>query len=243
MSFIPTCVVSFQEVDDDQSVVLSLTQIIKQTFILPFLADQQLLSGQSQITENISNRQIDYKIHHGFTLDEEILIRNAFQIIADRLFKPEILQNMYQICGTSGVLLDKGVWSHSQLENDHNYHGAYDLIRFQLMCLKNVKFPPIHIHPMYKKSDTQSAGTVGCVSCIARRSKFSINGKFDVKLNRYNLDPLNKNLGNSVYWAGAIVHEMLHNLGHKHTNNDYSDRWQINVFEKCFIYNGNYLPL
>jgi hypothetical protein len=189
-----------------------------------------------------NNRQINYKIHHGFTSNEEMLIKSALQIIADRLFKAEILENMYQICGTSGALLGKGVWSRSQLENDKNYHGAHDLLRFQLMCLKNMKFPTIHLYPMYEKSDTQSEGTVGCVSCISRRSTFSIKGKFEVKLNRYNLNASNElYYANSIYWAGAIVHEMLHNLGHKHMNDDYSDHWQINVFEKCFIYNGKYL--
>ncbi len=191
---------------------------------------------------NINRRQIDYKIHRGFTSIEEDLIENALQIIDERLFKAEILDNMYQICGTSGTLLGKGVWLRSQLENDTNYHGRYDLLRFQLMCLKNIKFPSINLYPMYEKSDTQSEGTVGCVSCISHGSTFSIKGKFEVKLNRFNLNVLNEsNLAHSIYWAGAIVHEMLHNLGHKHMSDDYTDHWQINVFEKCFIYNGKYL--
>jgi hypothetical protein len=163
------------------------------------------------------------------------------QIIANRLFKPEILQNMYQICGTSCESLGARVWSESQLGNDPNYHGAYDLLRFQLMCLKmkseNGQFPTIHIYPIYEKSEMQAKGTVGCISCISYGSTFSIRGKFEVKLNRFNLDASSENL---TFWAGTIVHEMLHNLGHKHIENDYSNQWQINVFENCFIYNGNY---
>ncbi len=50
-----------------------------------------------------------------------------------------------------------------------------------------------------------------------------MKGKFKVKLNRYNLNV--SNLAHSIYWAGLIVHEMLHNLGHKHM----SDHCQINV--------------
>ena len=95
---------------------------------------------------------------------------------------------------------------------------------------------------MYEKTDTQSEGTIGCVSCICHGSTFSIKGKFKVKLNRYNLNVSNENIANTIYWAGAIVHEMIHNLGHKHRVNDYSDNWQINVFERCFLYNGNYVP-
>lgn len=218
---------------NNQSILIKLAQIFKESLILPLIDDTQLLSD---------HRQIDYKIHHGFTSNEENLIKNALQIIANRLFRTEILENMYRICGTTCSLLEKGVWSRSQLENDTHYRGRHDLLRFQLMCLENVKFPTIHIYPMYEKTDTQSTGTIGCVSCISHRSTFSVKGKFDVKLNRYNLDPSNENLGNIVYWAGAIVHEMLHNLGHKHTCNDYSDHWQINVFEQCFMYNGNYSP-
>jgi hypothetical protein len=117
--------------------------------------------------------QIPYKIHHGFTSKEDILIKNALQIISERLFKPEILENMYQICGTSSHLLGAGVWSRSQLANDNNYHDAHHLLRFQLMCLKNVQYPTVHIYPIYEKTDTQAEGTVGCVSCIYHGSTFS----------------------------------------------------------------------
>jgi hypothetical protein len=105
-----------------------------------------------------------------------------------------------------------------------------------------MKLPLINLYPMYEKTDTQSEGTIGCVSCISHQSNCSIKGKFSITLNRFNLDTSNSlNDAHVIYWAGAIVHEMLHNLGHKHLNNDYTDQWQINVFEKSFIYNGKYL--
>jgi hypothetical protein len=230
-----------------------LIQNTEQSCILPFFDDNHLLSGQSRITKlnfqsltSCNNRKINYEIHHGFTSDEEILIRDALQIIDDRLFKPEILENMYQICGTSCQFLGPRVWSRSQLRFNNNYHGTHDLLRFQLMCLKlkgeNGQFPTIHIYPIYEKTDTQSEATVGCISCISHGSTFSIEGKFTVKLNRYNLNASDKNPANRIYWAGTIVHEMLHNLGHKHKDNDYSNQWQINIFENSFIYNGNYSP-
>jgi hypothetical protein len=205
--------------------------------------------SKSQPLASVDNRQlsqIDYKIHHGFTPNEEILIKNAMEIIANRLFKPEILENMYQICGTSGQFLAARVWSRSQLRFNNNYHGTYDLLRFQLMCLKlkgeNNQFPTIHIYPIHEKTDTQAQGDIACISCIYQGSTFSIEGKFKIKLNRYNLDISNENAANAVYWAGAIVHEMLHNLGHQHGINDYTNHWQINVFENSFIYNGKYSP-
>ncbi len=213
------------------------------------ITDTDLEKSKSQPLTSCDNRQlfqIDYKIHRGFTPNEEILIKKAMEIIDNRLFKPEILENMYQICGTSGQFLGPRVWSRSQLRNNNNYHGTYDLLRFQLMCLKlkgeNNQFPTIHIYPINEKTDTQAQGNIGSISCIYQGSTFSIEGKFKIKLNRYNLDISNENPGNIIYWAGAIVHEMLHNLGHQHAANDYTNDWQINVFENSFIYNGKYSP-
>ncbi|UJR24569.1 hypothetical protein I4U23_005944 [Adineta vaga] len=190
--------------------------------------------------------QINYKIHSGFTFDEEILIKKALIIIADRFCQEDIIENMYRICGTTGCLFAPSVWSCSKLANEKDYCGIHNLLRFQLMCLKvkgeKHQFPIIHLYPIYEKTDTQAEGILACISCISQGSTFSIKGTFNIKLNRYNLDAKNEQVGNSIYWAGVIVHEMLHNLGHKHRINDYSDHWQINVFEKCFLYNGKYSP-
>lgn len=209
-----------------------------------------MLPGQSRIThiiyekkESTQSIQINYNIHHGFTSDEKNLIKHALEIVTDRLFKPEILQNMYQICGKSADLLGTGVWARSKLENNQNYSGTYDLLRFQLMCLENIQLPTIHIYPIYEISDKIAEGTIGCISCISHGLTFSIEGNFQIKLNRYYLNTTDNNtVTNKVSLAGTIVHEMLHNLGHKHGDNDYSNQWQINLFEKCFVYNGNYLP-
>lgn len=148
---------------------------------------------------------------------------------------------MYRICGNSGQFLGPKVWSRSQLSNNQNYNGSHDLLRFQLMCLENSSFPAIHVYPFNEQTDTQAEGTVGCISCISHPTTFSIQGQFHIKLNRFNLDISNENIRYSIYLAAVIVHEMLHNLGHKHKNNDDdNDLWQINVFEKCFLSNGNY---
>jgi hypothetical protein len=245
--------------NNEQSIIVLFDQNINQPFILPSFSDTPLLPGQSRITHfrfkktnfqiltPCNNRQlfqIHYKIHHGFTFNEENIIKNAMEIIDNRLFKSKILQNMYNISGKSGEFLGRGVWSRSQLENDNHYRGPYDLLCFQLMCLKmkgeKGQFPTIHIYPMYKENNTQGEGTVGCVSCIYHGSTFSIEGEFEIKLNRFNLNKSNENVRNIVYWSGVIVHEMLHNLGHRHGDNDYSNKWQINIFQNCFIYNGKY---
>ncbi len=95
---------------------------------------------------------------------------------------------------------------------------------------------------MYEETNTQAEGTVGCVSCISHGSTLPVRSEFEVKLNRFHLNASNENVRNTVYRSGAILHEMLHNLGHKHGDNDYSNDWQINLVQNCFIYNGKYSP-
>jgi hypothetical protein len=194
--------------------------------------------------ENTTLFKIKYEIHDGFTSEEEMTIERSLRVVTNRLCKPEILQNMYNICDTSGYYLTSGVWERSQLQHYRNYHGAHDLLRYQLMCLR-VKgeideFPTIHIHQFYEQTEIYGRGTLNCVSCISHGSTFSIEGEFNVKLNRYHLDAPGKDGSDPVYWGGVIVHEMLHNLGHTHEENDYNSNWQINVFEQCFVHNGKY---
>jgi hypothetical protein len=209
--------------------------------ISPFIPTQILVSQSSQEFE------ISYKIHDGFTIDEEIMIENALQIVANRLFKVEVLQNMYRICGTAGYFLAPGLWKRSNLSKHSVNHGKEFLLRYQLMCLKTKgkigQFPTIHIYPIYQKNEVMARGISACVSCISHQSTFTIEGEFQVKLNRYHLNSLNETSLDAVEWAGIIVHEMLHNLGHNHDDHDYTDRWQMNIFKECFIHNGKYSPL
>jgi hypothetical protein len=77
---------------------------------------QRIMSQNSEQTFEIS-----YEIHGGFSLEQISIIENALLIVANRLFKPEILQNMYQICGTSGSFIANEVWSSSNLTKSTIY--------------------------------------------------------------------------------------------------------------------------
>ncbi|CAF2649924.1 unnamed protein product [Rotaria sp. Silwood2] len=202
-------------------------------------------SARRPISRNNKNSfQITYTIHDGFTFSEKLIIEKALQIVANRSVKREIQENMYEICGESCYQLASGVWSRSQLSNHKNYHGPHDLLQYQLMCLKvkgeKDEFPTIHIYPIYEESHILGRGEVGCVSFISHGSTFSTHDEFDINLNRYNLDAPGTNGLDPVFWAGTIVHEMLHNLGHRHEAKGYNNIWQIDVFKKCFVHNGNY---
>jgi hypothetical protein len=107
------------------------------------------------------------------------------------------------------------------------------LLQYQWMCLKakseNGEFPIINIRPMYEENSVGGREPLTSVSCFSHGSELLINGQFEVYLNRYYLETSAGNGSDIVYWTGFIVHEMLHKLGHNHHDEDYSNRWQINV--------------
>ncbi|CAF0791163.1 unnamed protein product [Rotaria sordida] len=202
-----------------------------------------------QITsENVQKHfEIFYEIHNGFTSDQVSIIENALQIVADRLFKPEILQNMYQICGKSSCFLTQEVLSQSNLIENSIYFNQYLLLQYQLMCLKvqseNGEIPIINIHPIDEKNQKENNDSLPCVFCISHGSTFMIDGEFEVELNQDKLNESIKNSSNALFWAGEIVYEMLRNLGHRPNDICYTNQSQINVFKQCFLHNGNYIPL
>ncbi|CAF4650714.1 unnamed protein product [Rotaria sp. Silwood1] len=178
------------------------------------------------ISQNSQEKfEIFYEIHNGFTSDQVLIIENALQIVADRLFNPEILRNLYQICGASGYLL----------------------LHYQLMCLKvqsaNGEIPIINIYPIHEKDQKENNNSLPCVYCISHGSSFLIDGEFEIELNQDKLNGSVKNSSNALFWAGEIVYEMLRNLGHQFNGNGCTNRSQINVFKQCFLHNGNYIPI
>lgn len=198
------------------------------------------------ISQSVKKLEIPYQLHDGFTRSEQIIIENALQIVANRLFKPEVLQNMYRICGTKGYFLAPGLWERSNLSKHSSNHGKEYLLQYQLMCLKTKgeigEFPCINIYPIFQRSEVVARGIFACIVCVSHPSTFSIDGEFRVKINRYHLHSSHRNSLDVLEWAGIIVHEMLHNLGHNHDDLDYTDRWQMNIFKECFIRNGYYSP-
>ncbi|CAF3356165.1 unnamed protein product [Rotaria socialis] len=191
--------------------------------------------------------EIFYEIHSGFTADQVILIENALQIVADRFFKPEILKNMYQICGNSGCLLTHGVLSQSNLIQNSIYFNRYLLLQYQLICLnhqsQNGEISIINIYPVQEKSQSESNNSHPCIFCISHGSTFLIDGEFEIELNQDRLNGSVKNSSNALFWAGEIVYQMLHNLGHRFKDNDCTNRSQIQIFKQCFLHDGNYIPM
>ncbi|CAF3934130.1 unnamed protein product [Rotaria sp. Silwood2] len=212
--------------------------------------EQQIHYGSAKrvISQNFQEKfEFFYEIHDDFTSDQVSIIENALQIVADRLFKPEILRNLYQICGTSDCFLSQGVLSQSNLTQNSIYYNKYKLLHYQLMCLKtqseNGEIPIIDIYPIHEKNQKENNDSLPCVFCISHGSSFLIDGEFEIELNQDKLNGSVKNNSNALFWAGEIVYEMLRNLGHRPNDICYTNQSQINVFKQCFLYNGNYIPI
>ena len=191
--------------------------------------------------------ELFYIIHYGFTKDQSSIIENALQIVADRLFKPEILENMYEICGKSGCCLAQGVLSHSNLLQTTIWFNKHLLLEYQFMCLKTSSedggFPIINIFPKHGNYPEVNNNLLPCVSCISHDSTFLIDGEFEIELDSDKLDGSVKNSANALFWAGEIVNEMLQNLGHQSNGISCTKRPQSHVFKQCFLFNGNYIPI
>ena len=193
-----------------------------------------------------SNLEIVFEIHNGFNTMQISVIRKALQIVVDRLFKPEILHNMYQICNTSGCFLADGVWSHSNLQTDPVYKDEYLLLEYQLMCLRNKsengELSTMNIYPSHRQNGEKNDQHSGCVSCIRHGSTFLIDGEFEIELNEDQLNQSRKTSSNVLSCAGNIVYELLHNLGHQCGDTFKAGQSQMNVFQKCFLHDGDYRP-
>lgn len=214
--------------------------------------DEPIYHGPAKrvMTQNaLENFEIIYEIHDGFTLEQVSVIESALQIVIDRLFKPEILKNTYQICGTSGYLFADDLLSKSNLVQSTIYFNKYLLLHYQLMCLKtkseNGEFPMINIYPIHEHdhSDNNNNNSSTSIFCISHGPTFLIDGEFEIELDQDKLNGSVKNVSNALFWAGEIVDAMLRNLGHQSKKFAYKNRSQIQVFKQCFLLNGNYIPM
>ncbi len=66
-----------------------------------------------------------------------------------------------------------------------------------------------------------------------------MTGTFEIHLNQHFLGTGGQ-YSDPVYYAGVIVHELLHNLGHLHPKGDYRDYLQMIAFEKCLRADGKF---
>ena len=227
-----------------QIIILAFFSLLTISLSSHYDASDNLLSNKD---ENIDEKYwITWEIHDGFSTSEEIIIKNALQILVNRLFSDRIRQNMYEILGTGGYNIEGGVWECSKLNNDWKYSNKYEeLLGWQILQLgvkgRHKNFPKINIHPYHKQEDVWARAPLSTVTLTSTNggTHFTTKGEFEVKLNKWMLGASIKGGKDSEFWASVLAHEMLHNLGHDHNLYNYN-LWQINVFEKCLYWNGNY---
>ncbi len=212
-----------------------------------FLRTGLALAGICALSERCAaagDFTIGYKIHDGFTEEEESILDKALQYLANRFTDVDVRRNCYRL-DKNGYYLDRGVWAKSNLEEDDDYDGKHDLLRFQLIQLRvkgrDDEFPRINILPDHERADWwgEASGDPYQVAVISSGSRFRTEGEFEIKLNRWHLGARGRGSDPEI-WAAVMAHEMLHNLGHLHEKGDYSNSWQMNVFENCFYCNGTY---
>ena len=152
-----------------------------------FIASGLSLLGMATFVEKCTagpGCPIKFRIHEGFTDDEEEIIDDALQLIANRFVDRDIRDNMYQITGKEGYFLDRGVWKKSNLEEDSDYGGRYELLRFQLIQLRvqgrDGEFPCINIHADHECADwlRSAPGDPYQVAVISHRDSFRVEGEF-----------------------------------------------------------------
>jgi len=118
--------------------------------------------------------------------------------------------------------------------------NRWDLLYYQLSWLAQpigdrksgiTAFPNIRIvggyeAPVSGKLDWAGRAQLDLVQVRAVGDNVQQNGEFKIELNRYHT--LDTEYQDPNVWAGIIVHEMLHNLGHDHANG-YEIKYQVNV--------------
>jgi hypothetical protein len=139
--------------------------------------------------------------------NQKIIINKAIRIIVTRLFKPEVLQNMYQHYERKEVCYVEDVCQHSNLSKHSINHGRHFVLQYQLMCLfkpksENDEFPTINICPIHEENNVPGRSLLTCVSCNSHGSHLLINGQFEIYLNQYYLHISAKNgLDWSLGWC------------------------------------------
>lgn len=224
--------------DNDEDLLKQFPKCLSNNFC-EMIDEISHCSIQRMICENPKEHfEIVFSIDDAFTNQQKLIIEKSLQILVNRLFENEILENMYSICQTSSSLISDSIWQKSNLDENLFYNEKYLLLEYQLMCLKmaseNGEFPIINIRPI----DENQVDNSGCISCVHHQSTFIIDGDFQISIDPNQLIGSHKDQENILYWSGIIVFQMLHNLGHRFDQ----IHSQIDAFTNSFLNRGRYTP-
>lgn len=197
-----------------------------------------LFSFLIAFTANAAVPNFKYEFDKDFSGDEEKLVDKAMKLLNERFFDEEVIK-----CAMGNhelVSIDTDYTS--DMDYVDNFKHAKIVMVWQWRALlKDKNTPKIKFISYFEKDGAFARAPVG-VTKIKRLgdAEWSIKGNFEVELNQFHLDSNTKRGKDPLFWAGAIAHEMMHNLGHSHSDgkdDDYQD-YQMIAFEQCLNGDG-----
>lgn len=182
-------------------------------------------------------------VAEGFTKADEALLTKAMTIFNQRFLQKRVLQCAYKTATHSDIkesyfpLLSNGDFWKTPKEQ-------WGLLNAQLFHMnaqfdkRGEKFLPNIVLKAYNDRDDDAVAYVHTDHHVVVEDD-EVKGEFEIFINqRYLGTP--ERFSDPEYYAGVIMHELLHNLGHLHPKGDYRDYIQMIAFEKCFRADGKF---
>lgn len=183
--------------------------------------------------------------YSGFDLKaDEALIKKAVPIMLGRIQSKTVRQNVYDV-GARYAISGK-VMKNSNMTDDAK--SRKNLLWHQLSILsqpngpndKGPAFPDIYIRGNYKpKEKWLGRAHLDKVVVKWNGSEWVQEGDFDLEINTHYVNGGGR-YNNAEEWASTIAHEMLHNLGHEHPEDDGGGEWQIDALNMSVLCGGHY---
>ncbi|MBX9626075.1 MAG: hypothetical protein K2X82_19920 [Gemmataceae bacterium] len=189
--------------------------------------------------------RVDYK---GFDVwADEALIRRAVPIALGRIQSKAVRQNVYDV-GARYALSGRVLKNSNMTDNEKN---RKNLLWHQLSILSQPNspnddktgrraFPDIYIRGVFEpKANWLGRAHLDKVVVKWDGTEWVQEGDFDLQINTHFVNSGGR-YNNAEEWASTIAHEMLHNLGHQHPEDDGGGEWQIDALNMAVLCGGHY---
>ncbi len=186
-------------------------------------------------------RNYRYQIDAKFNLQQRTFIRRALQIAVDRMQEKSVWQEVRSTYGfaypTVKTVNNSGFCNNINIRRNILFHQLYYLSVPEGNKLTSRKLPDVKIFYRKEAPKPGKLGWVGKAPYDAvsiywsnATNRWQKSGYFKISINAHYLFK-NEMYSSVDYWAGIIVHEMLHNLGHRHPKSTHPNyrKYQINV--------------
>lgn len=180
-----------------------------------------------QKAQAVTNFQY-YMPANAFTPREAQILAQALNHIAVHLTDPRIIGQSYQTARRS--IVDNNYCNAIGMPQRNDWSWA--CMGYQLTHYLRRFTPRVQLYPYYARNNYWANAPVGVVRTLdLTRATGRIQGEFVINVNRYWLG--NGPGADSAVWAGVLAHEMMHNLGHIHGNDEYGQHLQINAIQQA----------